>query len=147
MSHTTSITDIVFSDIDALRAAVAELKTKGVNIVLEKGGAPRAYFTNQTGMGDADYVLRLKDSRFDVGLYKNNEKGGYEARTDLFAGEVSRVLGVKQVKGMSLERASLGKLYQTYAIHAATRQAVKKGYTVNRINSPDGTVKLVVGGM
>jgi len=147
MSHTTSITDIVFSDIEALTAAVAELRSKGVAITLEKGGTPRAYFTNQTGMGEAAYVLRLATSKYDVGLYRNAEKGGYEARTDLFMGEVARVLGVTQTKGVSIERAALGKLYQTYAVHAATRQAIKKGYTVNRINAPDGTVKLVVGGM
>lgn len=147
MSHTTSITDIVFSDIEALNAAVAELRSKGVAITVEKGGRPRAYYTDQQGMGDAAYVLRLAASRYDVGLYHNAEKGGYEARTDLFMGDVAKVLGVTPAKGVSLERAALGKLYQTYAVHAATRQAIKKGYTVNRINAPDGTVKLVVGGM
>lgn len=146
MSHTTTVNDIVISDIDALRAAIAELSTKGIAISLEKGGVPRAYFPNQTGMGEADYVVKLTSCRYDIGLYKDNALKGYVARTDLFGGYVNSVLGVPMVPGVKPEQAAMGKLYNMYAVHAATRKAVKQGYSVKRVNATDGSVKLVVSG-
>ena len=146
MSHTTSIENIVFSDIAALTAAVTELNTKGVRCSLVKGGTPRAYYANQAGMGAADYVLKLEDCQYDIGFYQNAAKKGLEARTDLFANHVQRVLGVQAQKGESAQMAALGKLNQTYAIHAATRKAIQQGRTVRRVNNNDGSVRLVIGG-
>ena len=147
MSHTTSIDSIVFSDIDALTAAVKELAAAGVKCALEKNTTPRAFYQNQTGLGVAPYVLRLHDSRYDIGFYPREGKQGYEARTDLFGGDISRVLGATNIKpGETAQQAALGKLNQAYAIHAATRAAVKKGMAVRRINGEDGGVRLVITG-
>lgn len=145
MSHTTEIGDIVFSDIQALTAAVNEMAGKGVKCSLIKGGTPRAFYQNQQGMGAAEYVLRLEDCPYDIGFYRDNAKKGLVARTDLFAGHVSRVLGVQANSNESAAQAALGKLNQTYAIHAATRKAVQQGMTVKRVNNADGSVRLVVG--
>lgn len=145
MSHTTSIDNIVFSDIAALRAAVAELKTRGVRCDLLENSTPRAYYAAQQGMGKADFVLKLHDAPYDVGFYKTTDKVGYVARTDLFAGHVARILGVQAKPNEKAEQAALGRLNQTYAVHAATRKAVAQGMTVQRVNAPDGSVRLVVG--
>ncbi len=147
MSHTTEVNDIVFSDIEALKAAVNELNTRGVKCSLVKGGTPRAYYQNQQGMGAADYTLQLADSPYDIGFYRDNAKKGLVARTDLFMGHVSRLLGAQGQTGEKAEQAALGKLYQTYAIHAATRKAVQQGMSVKRVNNSDGSVRLVVGGI
>lgn len=147
MSHTTEITDIIFADIAALTAAVNELSSKGVKCSLSKGGSPRAYYQNQQGMGAADYVLRLDDALYDVGFYHDAKRKGMVARTDLFMGSVQRVLGSPQSGTESVGQAAMGKLYQTYAIHAATRKAVQQGMTVQRVNNADGSVRLVVGGV
>lgn len=144
MSHTTEIGEIVFKDMTALTAAVAEMQANGVRCSLVKDAAPRAYYQNQQGMGPANYVLKLDDAPYDVGFYKDDKKGGYVARTDLFLGHVARVLGAQAKTGESQSQAALGKLYQTYAVHATTRQAVKQGYSVRRVNKPDGTVSLVM---
>lgn len=145
MSHTTEISEIVFTDIASLESAVKELATKhGINCALVKNKAPRAYYQNQQGLGVADYVLELKDAKYDVGFYKVEGKKGYTARTDLFAGSVASVLGATAATGESREQAALGKLYQMYAVHAATRQAAAKGYQVRRITKPDGTISLVM---
>lgn len=146
MSHTTTIDTIVFSDVDALQAAVNELAGKGVRCSLSKGGTPRAYFPDQTGMGPADYVLRLEDAPYDIGFYKDQSKGGYVARTDLFAGHISRILGAPKVNNESDAQAALGKLYRTYAAHAVTRQAMRQGRSVRRIDNPDGSIRMVVTG-
>lgn len=147
MSHTTEIADIVFTDIAALQAAVNELNTKGVKCSLVKGGTPRAYYSNQAGMGAADYVLKLDGAKYDIGFYQSAEKKGLVARTDLFSGSVANVLGVRATGKETPAQAALGKLYQTYAIHAATRKAVQQGMTVSRVNNADGSVRLVVGGI
>ena len=146
MSHTTSIESIVFSDMQALAAAVTELASKGIKCSLETNAVPRAFYTNQAGLEKAPYVLRLHDCPYDIGFYAR-EKGGYEARTDLFANRVAGILGVKAQGNETAMQAALGKLNQTYAIHAATRAASSKGMSVRRINSEDGGVRLVVTGM
>ena len=146
MSHTSEVSDILFTDIAALTAAVNELSRSGLNISLTKGGTPRAYYQTQEGMGPASYVVKLEDAPYDVGIYKHPSKNGYVARTDLFMGHVARILGGKVSAGEKTEQAALGKLYQTYGIHAATRKAVSQGMTVQRVNNKDGSVRLVVGG-
>ena len=147
MSHTSVIDAVKITDINALKAAVEELRKSGIDIKLVKGGTPRAFFANQTGLGPADYVLHLGGSPYDVGLYLNPESKSYEARTDLYGGYVAKVLGAKAQGKETAGQASLGRLYQGYAIHAAMRQAAKQGYTVSRVNGKDGSVKLVLGGM
>lgn len=144
MSHTTEVSDIVFKDIGALTAAVKELQAAGVKCSLAKGGTPRAYFSTQQGMGPADYVLKLDGSPYDVGFYMDAAKGGMIARTDIHAGHVAKQIGAKVSGTESATQGAMGRLYQTYAIHAATRQAAKQGYSVRRINKPDGSVSLVM---
>lgn len=144
MSHTTAIESVVITDLDALRAAVVELQKNGVRCSLVEKSTPRAYFQQQAGMGPADFVLKLDDSPYDVGLYKDEAKGGYVARTDLWGGNVARVLGAPAQQGEAPAQAAMGKLYQTYALNAATRQAARQGYKVRRQVKPDGTVQLVM---
>lgn len=146
MSHTTEVNDIVFTDIEALKAAVNELAAKGVKLSLTKGGTPRAYYANQNGMGAADYVLKVEQARYDVGFYSDKDKKGMVARTDFFGGDIERLLGTPVKQGDDPNRAKLGKLYHTYAIHAATRAAAKKGLQTRRVNNADGSVRLVVTG-
>jgi hypothetical protein len=96
-------------------------------------------------MSAADYVLRLEESPYDIGFYMDKAKKGMVARTDLFAGRVQKVLGATATGNESAAQAAMGKLYQTYAIHAATRKAIQQGMTVQRVNGKDGAVRLVVG--
>lgn len=145
MSHTTAIENIVFSDIAALQSAVNELAAKGLRCSLVKDAQPRAYYQNQSGMGKADYVLKLEDAPYDIGFYRDTKKKGLVARTDLFAGHVARVLGAKATGSETAQQAALGRLNQMYAIHAATRKAVSQGMSVKRVNNDDGSVRLVVG--
>ncbi len=145
MSHTTTIDSVVFSDIDALKAAVAELQKSGVKCSLLVNAVPRAYYANQQGMGEAPFVLKLDDSRFDVGFYYDKDKKGYTPRTDLFGNHVANVLGAKKTQDHETPmQCALGKLNQMYGVHAATRQAVKQGYSVRRSTKPDGTVQLTM---
>lgn len=142
MSHTTRINGITITDVTALRAAITELKAQGVKCDLLENAQPRGFFPNQSGMETAPYVLKLEDSRYDVGLYPNTQGKGYECRTDFWGGDVERHLGTPNP---TTDQARLGKLYQMYGVHAATRQAMMQGYTVQRSAKADGTIQLVLG--
>jgi hypothetical protein len=142
MSHTTTIDTIRFTDIRALNSAIAELKSNGINCTLLENATPRAYYKGQDGMGVAPYVVHLGDAKYDVGLYPTEGRTGLEARTDLYGGTVHKVLGVVAGEGETQAQASLGKLYSTYAIAAATNEATNSGYTVHRVNNPNGSVQL-----
>lgn len=146
MSHTSTIKAIQIQSISALRAAIAELNTTGAGLTLVENAVPRAYYQNQSGMGKADYVVQVANCPYDIGLYKN-ESGGYEARTDFYAGHVAKVLGAACTKPENREQAQMGKLFQMYAIHAATEVARRKGHSVRRITKSDGTVQLEVTGV
>lgn len=145
MSHTTSIKAIKIQSIAALRAAVTELATSGVRCSLVENATPRAYFSDQQGMGQADFVIKLDAAQYDVGLYKQPDNT-YEARTDFYGGSVESCIGGAAKSEEHREQAKMGKLFQMYGVHAAMEQARKKGLNVRRINQQDGTVKLELSG-
>lgn len=145
MSHTTAINAIKLTNIAHLQTAVAALQKSGVKCSLIAGATPRAYFSNQQGMGQADYVLKLNDSPYDIGLYKQAD-GSYEARTDFHAGHIQRILGAPASDPSKRQQAQLGKLYQEYGIAGAMAAAREKGYDVARKTAQDGTVTLVMTG-
>lgn len=145
MSHTATVKSIKITSLTALRSAVAELAQNGTRCSLIENSTPRAYFSNQAGMGQADFVLKLDASPYDIGLYKT-EDGSYEARTDFYAGHIEKVLGAKACSVESAAQAKMGKLFQMYGIHAATEAARKKGHMVKRVNKEDGRVLLEVTG-
>lgn len=145
MSHTTSISAVKISSIEALRAAVAELNMNGIRCELKANETPRAYYSEQSGLGRADYVLRMENSRYDVGFYRQ-EDDTYEARADFWASEISRELGSRTVAPERRDQAQIGKLLQLYAVHAATEAARRKGLSVRRIPAQDGKIKLELTG-
>ena len=147
MSHTARIKGIKISSIEALRSTVAELNDQGIKCSIVLNAAPRAFYQSQEGLGTTDYVIQLADSRYDIGLYKQND-GSYEPRCDFWANDISKLLGVLPVDSSPArtEQAKLGKLFQTYAIHAASEQAFNQGYMTERITNEDGTVQLIVSG-
>lgn len=147
MSHTTSIKAVKIQSISALRSAVQELNDRhGIKCTLVENAKPRAYFTEQAGMGVAPFVLQLTDCKYDIGFYAD-PKGGFEARTDFWSGHVEKVLGVEACSTTGKEQAKLGKMFQAYGIHAAMEQARKQGYSVRRQAGKDGAEQLVVTGV
>ncbi len=144
ISHTSTIRSIKIQSITALRTAVTELAATGVKCTLLENATPRGYSPNQVGMGPADFVIKLADSTYDIGLYKTEH--GYEARTDWFMGSVEKVLGAPPTCPEASEQAKLGKLFQMYGVAAATEQARRKGLSVRRFNKEDGTICLALTG-
>ncbi len=145
MSHTSSVKSIKIQSVVALRNAIKEMKEKGINCSLVENATPRAFYNGQAGMGVADFVLQLQDSKYDVGLYKQQD-GSYEARTDFFLRSVENVLGVKASSKETELQAKMGKFFQAYAVCAAEEAARKKGYMCRRVSRQDGAVSIVVTG-
>ena len=146
MSHTSQITSVIITDEIALKSAIQELKENGVKCDLLENAVPRSYYgSRQEGMNQAArYVVYLPTSKYDVGLYPSDKGKGFTARTDFYSGQVESVLGAAVGEGDDYEQARLGKLYQMYAVHAATRRAVQQGYRVSRLTKSDGTIQLRV---
>lgn len=146
MSHTTTVNNVEIKDVGALMAAVDELKANGINCDLLENQIPRAFYQTQAGMTEAaPYTLKLRDSRYDVGFYPNAQ-GVYEARCDLWGGDIAKQLGVTPTEGIPSEQAALGKLFNLYSVHAVTRKAAQQGYRVQRSNAADGSVQLNITG-
>lgn len=152
MSHTSTVSTVLFSDIKALQAAVRELNKQGVKCSLVENATPRAYFTNQAGLGQARYVLKLEDSKYDVGFYPVNSTpgvtpGAMEARYDTFQNYVGKLLGATVPPGPNQpDEAALGigRLSQEYAIQATISRAIASGKRVNRVPGKNGAVVLTV---
>lgn len=145
MSHTSTVRSIKIQSVSALRAAIQELSQTGIRCALVENAIPRAYYGNQSGMGVAQFVIKLEDCPYDLGLYKQADSS-YEVRTDFFAGHIERLLGAPARSAETTEQAKLGKLFQMYGIHAATEAAKKQGHMVRRVTKADGVVALVVSG-
>ena len=157
MSHTSTISRVRIMDIDALRAAINELSESGTPVHMEEGGTPRAYYQNQEGLGPAENVIRLGGGcPYDIGVYPAADGRGHELRSDLFLDRVAEVVGVDpspfirddmtpeervQVAG----QASMGRIYQRYAVVASEREAARQGHSTQRVLEDDGEMSLRVG--
>lgn len=152
MSHTTTIKNTVIRDIDALRAAVADLQAKGVDCDLLEGAVPRMYYGNQHGQ--CDYVLKLHQSKYDVGFDKQAD-GSYVPVLDTFGGHVQRAIGVSHPtcalpsnRDEAEALKAIGQFQQAYAVHATINAAVQQGYMVEGHSVDEhGNVHLTLGGM
>lgn len=142
MSHTSTVSNVRIVDVNALQAAVQELRNEGHDIQLVQNATPRAYYSNQ--LSEAPWVIRLNKQRYDVGLYPAEDGRGYEAKCDLWAGEVASVFGAPTSGEETHVQGAIGKLYNRYATHAAMQEAARAGHTCQRVQREDGSTQLVV---
>jgi hypothetical protein len=145
MSHTTTLKALVFRDVDAMRAAVADLVQKGIKCRLVENEQPRMYYAAQHGK--CAYVLKLDDGRYDVGFDKQPD-GTFLPVFDEWQGYVANALGATGVDcNTAEERAmkAIGQFSQSYATHAAINQAVMQGYSVDSVETDEqGNVHLML---
>lgn len=96
MSHTSTLKTIHIRNKEAIKDAVAFLKRKGLDIDLMENTSPRMYYANQVGA--CDYILRLNNAKYDVGLKLNKNTMEYEILLDTYGDHVKNVLGVSGSK-------------------------------------------------
>ncbi len=123
MSHWTTI-ETQIRDIDALRAACAEM-----NLTLLENTEARGFGENRQR---GDYVIRL-NGPYDIAASRQAD-GSFTLHTDWWKGHVEREVG-----------RNFGRLLQLYAVHKATREARKRGLSVQRKLLPSGAIKLNLG--
>ena len=174
MSHTTQVKTVPIKDIPALKKAIEELRKEGVNITLEENAIPRMYYQDQLqkhmGLKSdvCDYVIRVQDSYFDIGLVKDDAAGGYTPVFDDYGSPGPNPLSrkgrgaIKQFLGASFAGKaehwsgrrddteqtlhSIGKLMQGYTKHAAINAAVKAGHNVlGTTKDKNGNIQLRLG--
>lgn len=151
MSHTTTLKGVAIRDVQAMRAAVAALKAKGVDCDLVENETPRMYYTKQ---GETcDFVLRLNKGRFDVGFTKQRD-GTYAPQFDEWGRHVGNQIGadanVCPVPTSPEGRAQhqIGQFMQEYTKAATVNAAVASGYSVDGSTVDErGNVHLTLSGM
>lgn len=151
MSHTTTLKGVDIKDVSAIRSAVNNLRAKGINVELVENATPRMYYDHQAAdVGQCDFVLKLSNSPYDVGLKKNAD-GKYEAVFDEWANKVGGQIGASCPMPNTPEgraQHAIGQFLQEYAKEAATNAAVSQGYQVEDTTiDDDGTVHLTIGGV
>jgi hypothetical protein len=137
MSHTTVIKTVPIRSVSALRETVKALQAQGIKIEMKENAVPRMYYPDQLrtqlkrSKSEADIVLHLSDSKYDVALLAKAD-GTYDIAYDTWNGYVSNVLGNKQ--------SGLGKLLQEYSIQATLEAGAAAGYTLYNIaTNEDGS--------
>jgi hypothetical protein len=124
MSHFVSI-ETQIKDLDVLQDACREL---GLELTGE--GPARGIGTQQ----HADRIIRLKGP-CDIAVQQQS-KGCYTLATDWWGGYVEKEVGPQY-----------GRLLQLYAVHKATREARRKGLSVQRQPLRNGAIKLTLTGV
>ena len=124
MSHFVSI-DTQIKDLDALRDACGEL---GLELI--SNAQARGIGTEQHG----ERVIRLKGP-CDIAVQRQSH-GSYTLTTDWWGGYVEKEVG-----------SQYGRLLQLYAVHKATREARRKGLSVQRNALRNGAIKLTLTGV
>jgi len=150
MSHTTTIRAVPIRDTRALKSAVADLRAQGVKCELVENQKPRLYSQGQANdLGNCEYVLRLQESRYDVG-FKKQADGSYAAVTDLWGGDVGKNIGARCPMPTTEEgraQHGIGRLMQEYTKHATLNYASDHGMMVeNTTMDAAGQLVLTLGG-
>ena len=125
MSHFVTIKTQI-KDIAALRDACTELGLSVLDHADARG------FAGATHQGD--HVIRLKGP-FDIAVNLQPD-GDFHLSCDWWDGHVEQEVG-----------KNYGRLLQLYAAHKTTREARRKGLTVQRTQRSDGSIKLTIGGL
>ena len=147
MSHTTTLSNVAIRDIQALNKAVSELQADGINCELVEKAVPRMYFSEQGE--ECDYVLKLKDGKYDVGFKYESKQDAYVPVLDTYNNHVGKQIGATcPMPGSPEGRAqhAMGRLMQGYAKNAAINSAVKNGYSVDQVTvDEEGNCHVLVG--
>ena len=122
MSHTTVVKTMV-KNLTELKAALSILaKERGFQYKILENEIPKMFFGDQY-KEKCDLVIRIEGCRFDVGFKYNEQKKGYEAVLDTFAGSVKQYLGTEKNSPEHTEgENALGRLMHLYAYRVVTNK-------------------------
>jgi len=132
-----------------LQSALRKLAEQGIKASLEANAAPRMYYPDQLRREGrpsevCDYVVRLPDCYFDIGLVSDN-KGGYLAKYDAHPGATPYHAGgsTHLRKLLGNPESPIGKLLVSYSAAAAVELAESQGFMISDyITEPDGSITI-----
>jgi hypothetical protein len=140
MSHFTKLNGLKFTDLNALKKALAEL---GIKEILEtKDGVKptyKGYYGNESGTADIVIPGRQFGCTADI-LFNRNEKGVYEMTCDQW--ELGHSTLRPQVR--SHDQGVTERLAQGYAEEKIYADARARGYQVKKEVQRDGTVQITL---
>lgn len=145
MSNTYTVKRVPIRSISAVEAVIEHLKSKGIRCGLEKNAIPRNYYTDQFRKHlnrpneIADYVIRLKDSAYDVSLLQDPKHAGvYYPYFDPHNGHIEKVLGTEQQPNAQDKAHVIGKFLSAYSRQVALDVVRKQGLVVESLQvNPD----------
>lgn len=142
MSHNVLIQNVKITSLDALRRAITELHTEGVNVALLEQTTFRTYRGQDNR---CDLCISLPNGNYDVGL-KLQRDGSYIPICDASmmprdGSSISCRLG----PGVDWSRAAIGKLMQRYSTCVAEDSLQLSGYFPTReIDAQSGEIYVTV---
>lgn len=142
MSHNTIIKDVKINDLDALRAAITELKTEGVQIDLNETARK---FRTWEGQPDAcDICIQLPRERFDVGLVRQPDGSYLPVYDHMLLGNGSISCEYRPGdRDRYQDRHAIAKLVQRYGVVVAEKQLALDGHNAIRQTTEDGSIQVI----
>jgi hypothetical protein len=139
VSHNVLIKNVKITSLDALRRAINELKSEGVNVAFSEQKTFRTYAGQPN---KCDYAILLGDQRHDVGLVKQPD-GSYLPYYDPYGMKHDGSdVSCKIDPGQRDERVAIGKLLQRYSTCVAEDELALAGHAVVREKGENGEIVL-----
>ena len=146
MSHNIRLSNVRFTNLDILKAAVAELQSEGSKIELVEGTGLMA---RQVGNIPCDLLLKVDGGPWDVGFVREGDAYIPQIESDFREERISAAYGAKPVDGCRVDygHIAVGGLAQRYAVIQAEINAAQAGYSSTRETDPaTRQMVLTVGG-
>lgn len=122
MSHFSRV-EVKLDDEAAIREACKEL-----GLTITGKGRVEGYYGDR-GSTEADLVISVPNTHYQVGLVLNPKTGNYDLVYDKFSGEIEAKLG-----------SNCSKLVQSATYHKVARHARLKGYFITKKMTDKGTL-------
>lgn len=150
MSHNIHIKDVKIMDLSALDSAVSALRSRGVNISLDKTATTFRTYSGQVNVCSA--AILLPDSNHDVGLIEQTD-GSYSLVFDPYGGGINHAVGVVGKSGTKVSVSDgyanplyhVGLLLQEYSAAVLETEAALQGLYCTREYSEDtGKLNVII---
>jgi hypothetical protein len=153
VSHVSLISDVPIRDIDALEAALEELREGGTNIYMIAKKGPRLFSSDQTRAyaKACSFTIALPNAKYDIGVQPMDEKNEaikledleknpdklshYNLITDFWNGSIASQLSTARPADNDEYQNvfSLGKLMTGYSKYAIINYALRNGCETSEI--------------
>lgn len=164
MSHTTTFTGLVISNVKAIEKAIdllnLDLNDRSMSeLSVATNSVPKLYYDNQfIGKygkdSTCDIVLKHPKSKYDLGFYWNKDTNQYDLVYDSFGGGIREVFGysnseIKEISEQYKLEANettkqLGRFIQAHNVGLTLCMVEEQGYEVEEVKYQNHQYELVL---